>query len=272
MKAKLVGEGRTAEIWQHDDQRILKLYREDIAEQHVSREYKISQFVHVRGVRTPQPFELISEQNRQGIVFQQIQGPSLLKVMGEKPWKVTQYARLMAGLHCDLHKLEATEEIGQQKDMLKSQIMVAPMLSEEEKSVILKYLEKLPEGTRLCHGDFHPDNVLMDEQLWVIDWMTGVVGEPAGDAARSVVMFSLGAMPPGASAFSKLMLGFIRKRLTKGYIQEYLRLSGHTYEDVDRWILPIAAARLVEGLSPPEKELLVKEVRKRLHTLAAEVS
>lgn len=53
MKAKLVGEGRTAEIWQHDDQRILKLYREDIAEQHVSREYKISQFVHARGVRTP---------------------------------------------------------------------------------------------------------------------------------------------------------------------------------------------------------------------------
>lgn len=95
--------------------------------------------------------------------------------------------------------------------MLKSQILEAPMLSEEEKSVILKYLEKLPEGTRLCHGDFHPDNVLMDEQLWVIDWMTGVVGEPAGDAARSVVMFSLGAMPPGASAFSKLMLGFIRK-------------------------------------------------------------
>lgn len=83
MKAKLVGEGRTAEIWQHDDQRILKLYREDIAEQHVSREYKISQFVHARGVRTPQPFELIFEQNRQGIVFQQIQGPSLLKVMGE---------------------------------------------------------------------------------------------------------------------------------------------------------------------------------------------
>lgn len=109
--------------------------------------------------------------------------------------KLPNILRLMAGLHCDLHKLETTEKIYQQKDMLKSQIMVAPMLSEEEKSVILKYLEKLPEGTRLCHGDFHPDNVLMDEQLWVIDWMTGVVGEPAGDAARSVVMFSLGAMP-----------------------------------------------------------------------------
>lgn len=52
MKAKLVGEGRTAEIWQHDDQRILKLYREDIAEQHVSREYKISH-LYMRGVFGP---------------------------------------------------------------------------------------------------------------------------------------------------------------------------------------------------------------------------
>ncbi|MFD5023108.1 phosphotransferase family protein [Paenibacillus sp. NPDC058367] len=272
MKAKLVGKGRTAEIWQHDDQRILKLYLEDVSEQNISREYKISQFVHSQGVRTPQPFELISEQSRQGIVFQQIKGPSLLKVMGEKPWKVSKYARMMARLHYDLHKLEITEEIGQQKDMLKWNIMGAPMLSEDEKSAILRYLEKLPQGTYLCHGDFHPDNVLMDDQLWVIDWMTGVVGEPAADAARSVVMFSMGAMPPGASALSRMMIGFIRKKLTKGYIQEYLRLSGLTYEDVDHWILPIAAARLVEGLSPSEKELLVKEVRKRLQTLAAEVS
>jgi len=171
VKAKLVGEGRTAEIWQHEDQRILKLYREDVSEQNISREYTISQFVHAQGVRTPQPFELISEQTRQGIVFQQIQGPSLLKVMGEKPWKVSKYARMMAGLHFDLHKLEITEEIGQQKDMLKWNIIGAPMLSEDEKSVILSYLEKLPEGTHLCHGDFHPDNVLMDDEL--DDWRGG---------------------------------------------------------------------------------------------------
>lgn len=75
MKAKLVGEGRTAEIWQHDDQRILKLYREDIAEQHVSREYKISQFVHARGVRTPQPLSLFLNNQDKVLYFNKLKVP-----------------------------------------------------------------------------------------------------------------------------------------------------------------------------------------------------
>lgn len=263
----LVGEGRTAEIWEHGDQTIIKLYREDVPEQNIIREYQISRLVHAQGVRTPQPFELISTQNRQGIVFQQILGPSLLKILGEKPWRVRKYAKMMAGLHYDLHKIEATEDIGRQKEMLKGCIIEAPMLNVDEKSAILSYLEKLPEGSYLCHGDFHPDNVLIDEQLWVIDWMTGVGGEPDGDAARSIIMFSMGAMPPGASIFTKLMIGIIRKGLTKSYTREYLTLSGHTYEEIDRWILPVAAARLVEWIPVPEKEQLVREIRKRLKSL-----
>ena len=267
MKTNLVGEGRTAEIWVHGDQTIVKLYREDVPEHNISREFQISRLVYTQGVRTPQPFELISTQNRQGIVFQQIRGPSLLKILGEKPWRVNKYARMMAGLHYDLHKIEATEDFGRQKERLKRGIIEAPMLSVDEKSIILSYLEELPEGSYLCHGDFHPDNVLIDEQIWVIDWMTGAMGDPDGDAARSIVMFSMGAMPPGASAFTRMMIGFIRKRLTKSYVQEYLTLSGHTYGEIDRWILPVAAARLVEGLPVPEKELLVREVRKRLKSL-----
>lgn len=267
MNGKLVGEGRTAEILEHGDQTIIKLYREDVPEHNINREFQVSQLVHAHGVQTPQPFELISTQNRQGIVFQQIHGPSLLKVLGEKPWRVNKYARMMAGLHYDLHKIEATEDLGRQKEMLKSCIIAAPMLSVDEKSVILSHLEKLPEGSHLCHGDFHPDNVLMDEQLWVIDWMTGVVGDPDGDAARSIVMLSMGAMPPGASAFTRMMISFIRKRLTKSYIREYLNLSGHTFEAIDRWILSVAAARLVESIPVSEKEQLVREIRKRLKSL-----
>jgi hypothetical protein len=62
---------------------------------------------------------------------------------------------------------------------------------------------------------------------------------------------------------------FIRKRLTKEYVREYLGLSGQSYADIDRWILPEAAARLVEWLPLPEKEQLVKEIRKRLRSVSA---
>ncbi|ULO07006.1 phosphotransferase [Paenibacillus sp. 19GGS1-52] len=269
MNGKLIGEGRTAEIWEHKDQTIVKLYREDVLEEHILREYATSQFVHAQGISTPQPLEIVTIEERKGIVFQQIHGPTLLKVMSEKPWRTREYAQKLAELHYSLHKLEAAQDIGQQKEMLRSCIIKAPMLTGAEKSTILTHLEKLPQGQHLCHGDFHPDNVLMDGQTWIIDWMTGMAGEPAGDAARSVVMFSMGAMPPRASLMTKLMIGIVRKRLTKGYIREYIRLSGHSNVEIDRWILPVAAARLVEWLPLQEKEQLVKEIRKRLQSLPA---
>ncbi|MNW66524.1 hypothetical protein D3C74_450020 [compost metagenome] len=96
--------------------------------------------------------------------------------------------------------------------------------------------------------------------------MTGITGSPAADTARSVLMLSIGAMPPGTSLFTRVVTGFIRQRLTKGYIREYLSLSGGSYAEINAWILPVAAARLIEGVPVAEKEQLAKEVRKRLRS------
>lgn len=260
----LIGQGRTAEIWQHEEATILKLYRNDIPVQDMEREYEISQYVHSRGVPTPQPLGWLDTGERRGIVYQQIQGPSLLKLIGKAPWKVQQYGRQLAGLHCELHAVEAGEDIGRQKEYLRWNITAAPMLGTEEKTVILAGLEQLPEGRRLCHGDFHPDNVLLDGQLWVIDWMTGIAGEPAADAARSWLLCSVGTPPPGSSLFMRWVLKFIRLGLCGSYTREYLRLSGYSLSELERWIVPVAAARLNEGIPVSEKEQLVRIIRKRL--------
>jgi len=266
---KLIGEGRTAEIWEYGDQTVVKLYREDASEQQAVREYEISKYAHAQGIRTPLPMERITIGDRNGIVFQQVAGGSLLGAMAREPRRIGEYAARLAGLHADLHKLEAPGDIGRQKEMLRRGIVAAPMLTMDEKSDILACLEKLPEGNKLCHGDMHPDNVLMDGQLWVIDWMTGTVGEPAGDVARSLIMFSIGSMPPGTSIPARLMMGFMRKRLTRNYIREYLSQSGRSYAEINRWVLPVAAARLVESVPLQEKEQLVKEIRRRLRSAAA---
>ncbi|OKP87317.1 phosphotransferase family protein [Paenibacillus sp. P32E] len=269
MQGKRIGEGRTAEVREYGTGKILKLYREDIPAHYVEHEYEISKYVYEHNVLTPQPMELAELEGRMGIVFQQIHGRSMLRLIGEKPWKLAEYARQMAVLHHHLHKLQGAAAFGKQKENLKSSIIAAPMLAMEEKTAVLAQLEQLPEGDRLLHGDFHPDNVLLDGQAWIIDWMTGISGDPAGDAARSVIMLSMGALPPGASLATRLITGFIRKRLTKGYIREYLRLSGLTYAEVNAWVLPVAAARLTEGIPLAEKEQLVREIRRRLRLAPA---
>ncbi|WP_054943064.1 phosphotransferase family protein [Paenibacillus ihuae] len=267
MQGNRIGVGRTAEVWEHGEGTILKLYLEDFPTAAVEQEFKVSTYVHAQGIRTPRPLELIESEGRSGIVFQQIHGRSLLAMIGEKPWRLAEYSKKLAALHYNLHQLEGNPELGLYKDYLRKNIISAPMLTMEEKSAVLEQLEKLPEGSKLCHGDFHPDNVLLDEEAWIIDWMTGITGNPAADTARSVLMLSIGAMPPGTSLFTRVVTGFIRQRLTKGYIREYLSLSGGSYAEVNAWILPVAAARLIEGVPVAEKEQLAKEVRKRLRSV-----
>ncbi|WP_238650979.1 phosphotransferase family protein [Paenibacillus piscarius] len=269
MQGNMLGEGKTAEVREYGEGKILKLYRDWVPAQQVDYEYRLSKLIYEQGVATPQPYERIQVEDRQGIVYRQIMGPTLLKLMGRKPWRIFSCFRQMAELHYSLHQLEGVGEAGGQKRLLERHISAAPILNEDEKSQILDQLALLPEGNKLCHGDFHPDNILMDDKLWVIDWMTGVSGNPAADVARSYIMFSIGALPEGPSSFTKHFITFARQRMTAQYLRRYLRLSGLSRAEIEPWILPVAAARLVEGLSFPEKELLVSEIRRRLAALSA---
>lgn len=269
MQGAIIGEGRTAEVIEYGEGRILKLYRDGIPGQHVDIEYQLSKLVYEQGVTTPQPYERVQIEGKQGIVYQRIAGPTLLQLMNRKPWLNFSCFKRMAELHFSLHQLDGIGEAGRQKRMLERNITAAPILNEAEKSQILAQLALLPEGKKLCHGDFHPDNILMDDKLWVIDWMTGVSGNPAADVARSVIMFSIGASPEGASSFTKGFITFARRRMTAQYLRKYLKLSGLSKAEVEPWILPVAAARLVEGLSLPEKELLALEIRRRLAALSS---
>ncbi|WP_151735765.1 phosphotransferase family protein [Paenibacillus tengchongensis] len=264
MEGKRVGIGRTAEVFVYGDGTILKLYREEIDGYQVEREYRISKHVYEQGLRTPQPLELVEAEGRQGIVFEQVQGVSLLKLIGEKPLQLSAFAAQLAGLHAGLHQLEGPDPQVRQKEQLEKCIIAAPMLTMDEKSAVLEQLARLPAGDRLCHGDFHPDNVLVGGEAWVIDWMTGIAGHPDADAARTVLLLSMGAMPPGTPLLRKFVTGFFRQRLTKLYIREYLRLTGKNYSAINAWIVPVASARLWEGVPLGEKEQLAREIRRRL--------
>ncbi len=132
--------------------------------------------------------------------------------------------------------------------MLHEQIMAAPLLTEVEKHKIAHLLNDLPDGHQLCHGDFHPDNLLIGKNIWIIDWMTGTAGDPACDVARTVILFSFGTLPENVPGFIKGMINMLRRRIKHQYV---------------KWIVPVAVARLSESIPQDEKERLLQVVRER---------
>ncbi|MEK5476479.1 hypothetical protein NYE70_05955 [Paenibacillus sp. FSL R5-0407] len=65
-----IGQGRTADIFEYKDDKIIKLYKKDFPEDAINQEFLISNFAYSLGIHTPQPFELKDINGRQGRVCQ----------------------------------------------------------------------------------------------------------------------------------------------------------------------------------------------------------
>ncbi len=89
--------------------------------------------------------------------------------------------------------------------------------------------EHLPEDgdeTVLCHGDFHPYNILWDDGRLsaVLDWPNAFLGPAAADVAATKVILSYSR--PARSGPLTRVLSVLRPLLIRRYLGTYRKLSG----------------------------------------------
>jgi hypothetical protein len=72
---------------------------------------------------------------------------------------------------------------------------------------------------------------------------------------------------PGTPAIIRGLLGTVRGKFYERYIVEYLRLTHAKIEDVEKWELPVMAARLMEWIPVGEKELLISKIDGKLKSI-----
>ncbi len=256
-----IGVGRTAEIYQHGPGEVVKLFRPGTPQFDVDKEFALSSFAASVGVPTPRPKGLVEQDGRKGIVFQQVSGPTMLAALSKNPWALSHQAKLLAHLHSQVHRHRADPGLPRQMDILSGWISKAPLLTDGEKERVLSYLNSLEPGEQLCHGDFHPDNIIIGEQEWIIDWLNGMSGNPAGDVARTVLLLSFGSLPDDTPGALRLAINAMRRRLCRKYIAAYPKAAQINFQP---WLLPVAAARLKENLPEQEKNMLLDFVRQQL--------
>jgi tRNA A-37 threonylcarbamoyl transferase component Bud32 len=259
---EVIAYGRTAELLAYDNDHVLKLFRPGIPPHVIEEEFRISLSVYQCGVSIPQPVKIIDYSDRMGIIYQRVSGFTMLKTISKKPWSINKEAIRMARIHSDIHSKNVLD-LPKQKEILKERIGHATILTMEEKERIINHLNGLMEDTKLCHGDFHPDNIILGNREWIIDWMTGMTGNPAGDVARTILLIQLGTMPDETPKIMVYLFSLIRKQILKRYIKQYLKNSAIDLKEIDDWMLPIAAARLTEWIPEKEKQEIVNLIRQR---------
>lgn len=265
-KGTLIGRGRTADVYAWEEGRILKLFQEWIPAFVVEREYTVTRAAQAAGVPVPATYELVELERRHGIVFEKIEGKSLLAEIQDKPWKVYAAARRLGGLHAQIHGIRTSVELPTQREQIEAAIKSVQGLGEDEKQAVQSYLSKLPDGQSLCHGDFHPDNILVSERgPIIIDWLTGTRGHPLADVARTSLLIHTAALPPSTPGHVRRIMDVSRAFLYSIYLNRYLQLRPAKRRQIDQWRLPLLAARLREvDEYPQEKQLLLSQLKTML--------
>src|SRR5258708_23549579 len=257
--AALVGQGRTAEVYVWGDNQILKLFRSGWSLAAVEQEKRISQIVHELGLLVPATGGMIEVDGRHGILCERIDGPSMLRELGAKAWTAISLLHVFADLHVRMHA-HTVRDFPSQRQHLTHLIQQASAssLPAEWTAAALTALNQLPDGGRLCHGDYHPDNVLMSPTgPIIIDWSEATCGNPLADVANTSLIFRLRAPPPGG--MSRLLIRPAPAVAEATYMRGYLKRAPVLRAELAAWHLPIAVARLGAGI-PEEKQRLLAQI------------
>ena len=227
----LVAAGNVAEVFEWGS-RVVKLYRLARAKQAAFREAANHAAVELLGLPVPAVWSVQQIGGRWGIVFDQVSGESFAERMREDPTVVLEYLEILARLQARIHTYPAPQ-LGSLKLQLATNIAEAKHLDDSRRRTLLSRFTDLPDGDRLCHGDFHPINVLgQASNPIVIDWPDARHGDPAADVCRSYLLLKLHA-----------------GEISDPYLDAYCRIGNIQRGKILDWLPYVAAARLAEDVS-----------------------
>ena len=176
---RLIGQGRSADVYDVGGGRVLRRYREDaaLAGRAGVAEAEAAVMAHVRahGFPAPEVFDAAGPD----LVMARLDGPTMLVDLGKRPYRMLRHAATLASLHERLHAVPVPSGVRRPFDSGAGSA-----------------------GTReaLLHLDLHPDNVILTADGPVlIDWPNVAIGPPEADVADSWIILATAPNPHGST-------------------------------------------------------------------------
>ena len=178
--------------------------------------------------------------NRWALVSEHIEGTPLDVLMDKNPEKEDEYLEMFVKIQLEILSKQVPL-LNRIKDKFKRKIKSANMINENIKYELLQRLEGMKDHTKLCHGDYNPSNIIINEkgEYFVIDWAHATQGNASADCARTYLLFSIQG----------------KTELAEKYLDLFAVRSGIEKNHIQRWIPIVAAEQMANG-KKEEQEFL----------------
>lgn len=242
----LLGEGNTARLYLWED-KALKVYGEKANPGEAEREAFKQRFAYERGLPVPQVFGTPETDGRQAVLMEYVSGPTLGDLYRADSSRLEEYVALSVEWQRRVHAIPA-EGMPLLKNRVASKINEAPGLDSANKERLLFQLEGMPNGDKLCHGDYHLYNMILKEgqatdganRLAIIDWVDSSCGDFRADVCRTYLLYRAHSV-----------------ELAEMHLRLYCQSSGIEREDILQWLPVLAAAKLVEWPDEADRAYLL---------------
>ena len=176
-----LASGRDADVFDLGKGRVLRRNRQSTKTS--EDEAAIMRFVREWGYPVPAVYEVSGPD----MVMDRVDGPTMLKDLGTRPWMLWRHARTLAKLHRRLHGIPAP-------DWVPTYASHPAFAESPPRFPDSDAMPAIPDA--ILHLDLHPDNVILSPSgPVVIDWRNTRRGDGAIDVATTWLIMATSEVP-----------------------------------------------------------------------------
>lgn len=188
----VIGQGAKGTVYRYNPEIVVKVYKNPDSIDIIKRERELARKAFVLGIPTAISYDIVKVGELYGSVFELLSADSLTKIIRDNPEKTDEMVKAFADLLRQIHETDVKPE-----DMPDSRIRVyewlrqaTPFLKSEHAEKLKKMVYAIPEVMKMQHGDYHTNNVMMqDGEILLIDMDTLSHGHPIIELANVFVAY-----------------------------------------------------------------------------------
>lgn len=183
---KMIGKGANGAIYRYDDETIVKIFHNPDSLNEIKTERELARKAFVLGINTAIPYDIVRVGDGYGSVSELLNARGLAELVLEDTNNIDEPVRLFVDLLKKIHSV--TVEKGEMPDMKAIAVDWAMFLENhipaEDYEKLYYLMTNAPEGNQLLHGDYHTNNVMVQEgETLLIDMDTLCMGHPIFELA-----------------------------------------------------------------------------------------
>ena len=273
---ELIAKGANGAVYRYDPETIVKIYHNGASLEEIRLEKDLCRKVFIKGINTAIPYDVVKVDDYYGSVAELLSAKSIAKLLRANPESLEENVAVYTDLLKKIHstpvqpgEMPAIKETG--VDWVE---FLQPYLPAEQWEKLLTMVKAIPEPEFMIHGDYHANNVMIQNgEPLLIDMDTVAYGHPIFDFAAIYLGFVGYCECNHAGTMDFYGLPYeITVKIWETMMKQYFEDEAQR-TDVARKAQIIGYARMMRrtirrnGLNTPDGQELIALCKKRLEEL-----